>query len=183
MEFKSFEIGWFKISSILIPGISTTIIVDLYFSQLFDKISLPPAPHDAGCCIGAVLAYYHNNDNNFDFSSFENVNSPYLGYDYTNDEIKQAFNTLKVSIPKKLNESDLIDYTSQALIEKNIVAWFNGRCEFGPRALGSRSFLADPRNDNIRDEINKKIKKRELFRPFAPSVIKEECENYFDIKQ
>ena len=152
-------------------------------SKLFDKISLPPAPHDAGCCIGAVLAYYYNNNNIFDFSNFENVNSPYLGYNYTNDEIKQAFDILKVSTPKKLNDSDLINYTSQSLIDKNIVAWFNGRFEFGPRALGSRSFLADPRNDNIRDEINDKIKKRELFRPFAPSVIKEECKNYFDIRQ
>ena len=152
-------------------------------SKLFEKISLPPAPHDAGCSIGSVLAYYYNNDKIFDFSSYINVDSPYLGYDFTNDEIREAFNKLKVTIPNKLNESDLINYTTQALIDKNIVAWFNGRSEFGPRALGSRSFLADPRNDNIRDEINKKIKKRELFRPFAPSVIKEECENYFDIKQ
>ena len=152
-------------------------------SQLFEKISLPPAPHDAGCSIGAVLAHGYNNENIFNFSNYKNVNSPYLGRKYSNDEIKNAFNALNLSIPTKLNDDDLIDFTSTALIEKNIVAWFNGKDEFGPRALGSRSFLADPRNDNIRDEINKKIKKRELFRPFAPSVIQEECENYFDIKQ
>jgi len=152
-------------------------------SQLFEKISLPPAPHDAGCSIGAVLAHGYNNEKIFNFSNYKNVNSPYLGRKYSNDEIKNAFNALNLSIPTKLNDDDLIDFTSTALIEKNIVAWFNGKDEFGPRALGSRSFLADPRNDNIRDEINKKIKKRELFRPFAPSVIQEECENYFDIKQ
>ena len=152
-------------------------------SHLFDKISLPPAPHDAGCCIGSVLAYYYNFDNIFDFSSFKNVKSPYLGYNYSNEEIKQAFVLLKVSIPKKLNDSDLINFTAKSLVNKNIVAWFNGRFEFGPRALGSRSFLADPRNDSIRNEMNDKIKKRELFRPFAPSVIEEECHNFFDIKQ
>ena len=152
-------------------------------SKLFDKISLPPAPHDAGCSIGAVLANNYNNENIFNFSKYKNVNSPYLGRNYSNDEIRNVFSVLNLSIPKKLNDDDLIDFTSTALIKKNIVAWFNGRDEFGPRALGARSFLADPRNDNIKNEINKKIKKRELFRPFAPSVIKEECGNYFDIKQ
>ena len=152
-------------------------------SKLFDKISLPPAPHDAGCSIGAVLAHDYNNGNIFNFSNYKNVNSPYLGRNYSNDEIRNTFSLLNLSIPKKLNDDDLIDFTSTALIEKNIVAWFNGRDEFGPRALGARSFLADPRNDDIRNEINKKIKKRELFRPFAPSVIKEEYGNYFDIKQ
>jgi len=152
-------------------------------SNLFDKISIPPAPNDAGCSIGAVLAHGYNNDNFFNFSKYKNVNSPYLGRNYSNDEIRIIFAKLNLSIPKKLNDDDLINFTSTALIEKNIVAWFNGRDEFGPRALGSRSFLADPRNDEIRNEINRKIKKRELFRPFAPSVIEEQCENYFDIKQ
>ncbi len=152
-------------------------------SKLFKKISLPPAPHDAGCSIGSVLAYSYNKDKIFNFSKFKNVSSPYLGRNNTNDEIRNSFNQLNVSIPNKLNDDDLINFTANALINKNIVAWFNGRDEFGPRALGSRSFLADPRNDDIRNEINKKIKKRELFRPFAPSVIKEECGNFFDIQQ
>jgi carbamoyltransferase len=152
-------------------------------SKLFEKISLPPAPHDAGCSIGAVLAHYYKSENLFNFSNFLNINSPYLGTNFSNHDIVNAFASLNLSAPKKLNDDEIINLTSDALINKNIVAWYNGRDEFGPRALGSRSFLADPRNDNIRDEINKKIKKRELFRPFAPSVIKEECKNYFDIDQ
>ena len=152
-------------------------------SGLFNKISLPPAPHDAGCSIGSVLANHYNVDKIFNFSNFQNINTPYLGREYSNDEIFDAFNDLKMTIPTKLNDDDLIDRTSNELISKKIVAWFNGKDEFGPRALGSRSFLADPRNDNIRDEINKKIKKRELFRPFAPSVLEEACANYFEISQ
>ena len=86
-------------------------------------------------------------------------------------------------IIEKFNKDNLIENTVNYLIEGNLIAWFQGASEFGPRALGARSFLADPRNDKIRDQINKKIKKRELFRPFAPSTISDSFQEIFEINQ
>ena len=84
---------------------------------------------------------------------------------------------------KLKTENDVVDNAAKVLSDGNVIAWFQGKHEFGPRALGSRSFLADPRKDSIREVINKKIKKRELFRPFAPSTILEKSKDYFDLNQ
>jgi carbamoyltransferase len=143
----------------------------------FDEVIIPPAPHDAGCAIGAGLCSLNNN---FDLAS---VRSPYQGRMYNSGEILDALSEYGILPSPELDDEDLIKSTASLLAQGKLVAWFQGRSEFGPRALGARSFLADPRKDQIRDEINKKIKKRELFRPFAPSVTQEAAENMFSIGQ
>lgn len=144
---------------------------------LFDKIIIPPAPHDAGCAIGAALAVLPAPIDK------RALRSPYLGREYTGDEIAQATARTCHAPPSALSESALIARTADMLAEGKLIAWFQGRSEFGPRALGARSFLADPRRDAIRDEMNDKIKKRELFRPFAPSTTAEAAPAFFDLAQ
>ncbi len=148
--------------------------------SIFKNITLPPAPHDAGCSVGSVLSYLKDNNLKIDY---ESVRNPYLGTEFSNDDIKKIFQKMNLTIPTFYNDIELADKTARKIADKGIVAWFQGRSEFGPRALGSRSFLADPRNDSIREEINKKIKKRELFRPFAPSILFENQSEYFDLSK
>lgn len=146
---------------------------------IFETVYLPPAPHDAGCSIGAVLCYLKNEKKIT--VDFESIMNPYLGSIYSNEEVKKSFLEMGLEIPELLEDDILIKKTASILKNQGVIAWFQGRSEFGPRALGSRSYLADPRNDNIRYEINKKIKKRELFRPFAPSVLVEKQSEYFSL--
>ncbi len=161
-------------------GLNVTANGKVLQTKMFDEVIVPPAPHDAGCAVGSNLAFYSTKK----IIKNINISSPYLGSSYTNDEIKKAFLDLNLIVPKKLKtENDVVDNAAKVLSEGNVIAWFQGKHEFGPRALGSRSFLADPRKDSIREVINKKIKKRELFRPFAPSTILEKSNDYFDLNQ
>ena len=134
----------------------------LISSNFVDNVIIPPAPHDAGCAIGAGLCAIKTNINS------QSVRTPFLGRKFSRDFIFNELIKYCDVRPKELEENELIQTTVKYLIEGKLIAWFQGGAEFGPRALGARSFLADPRNDNIRNEINQKIKKRELFRPFAP---------------
>jgi carbamoyltransferase len=145
---------------------------------LFKEIIVPPAPHDAGCAVGAVLGH-------LGAAAFhaESVRSPYLGPAFSDDQIAAAFRSLGLQAPRQVTQDQMIATVVDTLVQRGIVAWFQGRTEFGPRALGSRSFLADPRDDSIREEINRKIKKRELFRPFAPSTTTESCAAFFELEQ
>ena len=149
----------------------------LISSNFVDNVIIPPAPHDAGCAIGAGLCAIKTNINS------QSVRTPFLGRKFSRDFIFNELIKYCDVRPKELEENELIQTTVKYLIEGKLIAWFQGGAEFGPRALGARSFLADPRNDNIRNEINQKIKKRELFRPFAPSVIYEESKRFFQIDQ
>lgn len=146
----------------------------------FNNVFIPPAPHDAGCAIGACIISLKNLQVLIDYDSVKN---PYLGPVYKEDEIKKQINLYCKNKVRKSSNKKLTKDVAHLLSKGSIVAWFQGGSEFGPRALGARSFLADPRNDSIREEINKKIKKRELFRPFAPSILEEEVSNFFDFNQ
>ena len=143
-------------------------------SGLFSEIIAPPAPHDAGCAVGAALARG---------GAARNARSPYLGPGFTDAEIARAFADRGLPAPRPVDEDALIAAIVEALAAGEIVGWFQGRAEFGPRALGSRSILADPRDDAIRETINAKIKKRELFRPFAPSTTIEAAPEFFELAQ
>lgn len=147
---------------------------------LFDEIIIPPAPHDAGCAIGAAMADLAARGVTL---APEGLRSPYLGPDYDEGRLAAAVVASCRPDVARLDSADLVGRTAAALAEGRVVAWFQGRSEFGPRALGSRSFLADPRRDEIRDEMNAKIKKREFFRPFAPSVTEEAMADFFEIGQ
>jgi len=145
---------------------------------LFEEIIVPPAPHDAGCAVGAVLGHLQGRP--VEVGSLRN---PYLGSGFSEAEIAAAFRDLNLPVPQPVAQEEMLAKVVETLAGRGIVAWFQGRSEFGPRALGARSFLADPRDDTIREEINRKIKKRELFRPFAPSTTAEAAGAFFELAQ
>jgi len=147
---------------------------------LFDNVLIPPAPHDAGAAVGAAFLCEIANGLPRDKLSMA---TPYLGRSYSDEEIINTFRDKGLPLPMRLNEDELVEILSSALSRHEIVAWFQGASEFGPRALGNRSFLADPRSDSIRQILNDKIKKRELFRPFAPSCKLEVSGDYFEVDQ
>ncbi len=147
--------------------------------KLFENVYIPYAPGDNGGALGAafiVSAKYNNN--------IHNSINPYLGTEFSNDEI---FNILKNDVYKNKvtfkfieNDIELFKLAAQLISEGNVIGWFQGKMEFGPRALGNRSILADPRNPNMKSIINMKIKRRESFRPFAPSVLEEHQSDWFE---
>ena len=149
----------------------------------FKDIYIPPAPGDAGGAIGAAILCdkkYFNNQKQY-------YSSPYLGGRAKYEKIETTIkNKIKISkmknlICKKLQNNELIEVVAKKIYENNVVGWYQDRMEWGPRSLGNRSILANPCNPNMKEIINKKIKRRESFRPFAPSVLKEEVKNWFEI--
>jgi carbamoyltransferase len=144
------------------------------------EVSIPPAPHDAGCAIGACLAALLDTPVKPDSAS---LRTPYLGASFDDADIAAALEAHVTDLPVPLSDTALTKQTADLLANGQIIAWFQGAAEFGPRALGTRSFLADPRNDAIRDALNDKIKKRELFRPFAPSVTESAAQDFFALNQ
>ena len=142
----------------------------------FENVFLQPASHDAGCSIGSALLVKHNI---LQRKERETNLSPYLGLEFNNNEIKRI---LEESNIKYKYCKDISLETANKLSEGKLVAWFQGRSEWGPRALGSRSILADPTRKEMKNIINKKVKHREEFRPFAPSVTLEDAYKFFDIK-
>ena len=145
----------------------------------FDAIYVPFSPGDAGAAIGAALFVYHSEEGKNDRVSNK---SPYLGPMYTDSEIKHAVEKNNLKYEYIHDFSKLCDITAKLISEGNIIGWFQDRMEFGPRALGNRSILADPRIHNMKDKINQTIKFRESFRPFAPIVLEEYSNDYFDLQ-
>jgi len=146
----------------------------------FKNVWIPPAPSDAGSAIGAALHVYYNNGG----KNKVNNTSPYLGPHYTNEDVEKALEELDKDIwYVKLPHSKLIPLMAQHISNGNVVGWFEGKMEFGSRALGNRSILANPCDPQMKSRLNRVIKKREGFRPFAPIVKTEEQTKYFDYKK
>tara|TARA_Y100000385_G_scaffold287437_1_gene351693 strand:- start:232 stop:1941 length:1710 start_codon:yes stop_codon:yes gene_type:complete len=144
----------------------------------YKKVYIPPAPSDAGSAIGCALHYYYSN--NKDSKRIDNSN-PYLGPYYSDSKIKEALAEMSDDVYyKKLNHSELIPIIAKQIKDGNVIGWFQGRMEFGARALGNRSILANPRDPQMKSRVNRVIKKREGFRPFAPIVKLEDQSKYFD---
>ena len=161
-------------------GLNVTANGKIVKNNLFSKVLIPPVPHDAGGAMGAAfLSETTKNNSGCNIS----MTHPYLGKAYNKLEILEVFKEKGLPIPNEFEDEEVLDLISNALCRQEIVAWFKGRSEFGPRALGNRSFLADPRSDSIREVLNSKIKKRELFRPFAPSCKLEVVNDFFEIDQ
>jgi carbamoyltransferase len=151
---------------------------------LFKNIWIQPAAGDAGGSIGAALVAYYiykNKKRVIPPNQNDNMKGSYLGPKYCSSEIKKALNSFD-AIYSEMSEEEIIEYTASKLSQGKIVGWMQGRCEFGPRALGNRSILGDPRNPNMQKNLNLKIKYRESFRPFAPSILEEEVNQWFDTK-
>lgn len=143
---------------------------------LFKDIFVQAAPGESGTSIGSALYYYYHLLNNKRDNIYA-LENPYFGPAFTNEECKSAID--KFGLKSRLSDNICRD-AAKLLSEHKIVGWLQGRMEFGPRALGNRSILADPRIDEMKDILNNKVKHREPFRPFAPTVLLEECGDYFD---
>jgi carbamoyltransferase len=138
-------------------------------------IYIQPASHDAGTALGAAYMVWNQllvRPRTYSMST------PYLGPEYSDLQIQKALNANNLVYTR---HQDIEAVVAKRLADGDIVAWFQGRMEFGPRALGNRSLLADPRNPNIRDVMNVKVKHREHFRPFAPSILAEKAHEWFSI--
>lgn len=142
----------------------------------FEKVYAPSAGHDAGISMGSALYYYHNDLKNKDR---QRMTHAYLGKSYLKDEIESFLEDNNIEY-KHFNNEQLIDYVADGLVKGKVIGWFQGSAEFGPRALGNRSIIVDPRRSDAKELLNEKIKRRESFRPFAPSILEEYVEEYFD---
>ena len=142
----------------------------------FDNIYINNCSSDAGGAVGAALWAWKNLID----SNSDNIKQDiYTGPEYNSDEIKDILIDLKINYTEYTNHQDLINSTVKDLINNNIIAWFQGKMEFGPRALGNRSILAQPNSKELSKKINSIIKKRESYQPFAASILIEECNKFF----
>ena len=149
----------------------------------FENVHIPPSPGDGGSAIGcAQYLYYHQKKNKrkVDQNTESIKNNVFVGPSYSNDEIKSFLDVNKIDY-KFFEKNLLLETTAKLISDGNVVGWYQGKMEWGPRALGNRSILADPRNVKMKDILNKKIKHRESFRPFAPCVLEEYASEYFDV--
>jgi carbamoyltransferase len=153
-------------------GTANGKIVD---NTAFKHLWIPPAPSDAGSAIGAVVHYLVRE------RKIKNkiTRNPFLGPEYFYNDIQKAVKGIRYK--KFTTEKGLLRYVAKKINEGNVVGWFSGHIEFGSRALGNRSILANPTLPNMKDRINRVIKKREGFRPFAPMVTKESQHEYFEM--
>ena len=149
--------------------------------KIFDNIWIQPAAGDAGGALGATLALWHIEQGNKRIvNPNDSVNGSYLGAEYSQDQIEKELKSIGANF-ETLNYDDLINQTSENLSNEKAIGWFQGRMEFGPRALGGRSILGDPRSEKMQKTLNLKVKYRESFRPFAPSILHEDLSSWFDI--
>ena len=149
--------------------------------KIFKNIWIQPAAGDAGGSLGAALALWHIEQNNPRIiNKNDSMQGSYLGPEYSQSEIEEELKKIGANF-NLLDDEDLINKTAEDISNGSAVGWFQGRMEFGPRALGGRSILGDPRSPDMQKNLNLKVKYRESFRPFAPSVLEEEVENWFDI--
>ena len=149
--------------------------------KIFDNIWIQPAAGDAGGSLGAALALWYIEQSNIrKININDDMQGSYLGREFSQKEIEEELKNLGAEFDI-LEYDDLINKTSEYLSNEKAVGWFQGRMEFGPRALGGRSILGDPRSDKMQKNLNLKVKYRESFRPFAPSVLAEDLLEWFDI--
>lgn len=143
----------------------------------FENIFIQPMANDAGTAMGSSLYHWHSVLKQPRREPFE---SAYLGPEYSNDEIEQELKNRNLNYSK---EESITKKVAKLISDQKIVGWFQGRMEAGPRALGNRSILADARSTDMKDRLNLRVKNREFFRPFAPSVLKEHAHQYFDLPE
>ena len=148
---------------------------------LFENIWIQPASGDAGGALGAAQAFYYQELNNKRKNlKDDSMKGSYLGPQFSDDEIEVELKKCSANY-KKLNIEQIIIATAKVLSEEKAVGWFQGRMEFGPRSLGNRSIIADPRSETMQKNLNLKVKYRESFRPFAPSILFEKVSEWFEI--
>ena len=149
--------------------------------KIFDNIWIQPAAGDAGGALGAALStwYLHHKQARVTATERDAMKGAYLGPEFTDKEIETELKACGAQF-KKLSTAEMIEEVASALADEKAVGWMQGRMEFGPRALGGRSIIADPRSPAMQKQLNLKVKYRESFRPFAPSVLKEDVGEWFE---
>jgi carbamoyltransferase len=151
--------------------------------KIFDNIWIQPAAGDAGGSLGAALAVWHMNRDHPQpraVSKPDAMQGAFLGPEFSDDEIESVLQRHH-AVYRKLDRESLLDKTAALLADEKIVGWVQGRMEFGPRALGHRSILGDPRSPKMQSTLNLKVKYRESFRPFAPAVLLERVNEFFEL--
>ncbi len=152
-------------------------------SKIFDEIWVQPAAGDAGGSIGASLAYWHLHlKKERKINKNDSMQGSYLGPEFSQKEIEDELINLDAKF-EVLNEDEIVKKTLESICKNKVVGWFQGRMEFGPRALGCRSIIGDPRSNTMQKNLNLKIKYRESFRPFAPSILIEDLSDWFDLNR
>ena len=152
--------------------------------KIFDNIWIQPAAGDAGGALGAAYSLYYSELNNtriIDKLKMDKMEGSYLGPSYPKEEISKYLNNIQATYTYYPSEHELLQIVAQLLSSGQVVGWHNGRMEFGPRALGNRSILGDARSIKMQSIMNLKIKYRESFRPFAPSVLREKVHEWFEM--
>ncbi len=173
----------FKIKNLcLAGGVALNCVANgkILNGKHFENIWIQPAAGDAGGSLGAALAYWHQELKKSRTDFKDKMKGAYLGPKYSDDLIKKKLDSLKAKYIKKSPDETSV-LVAKELSNNKTVGWFQGRMEFGPRALGGRSILADPRSEKMQKELNLKVKFRESFRPFAPSVLREDVSSWFEI--
>jgi carbamoyltransferase len=168
----------------LAGGVALNCVVNgvLLKEKIFENIWIQPAAGDAGGALGAALGvwYLHyKNKRSFSYKR-DAMKGSFLGPEFSKNEIETELKACG-AVYKKMLETELIDNVVNLLREQKIIGWMQGRMEFGPRALGGRSIIADPRSPKIQKQINLKVKYRESFRPFAPSILREHVSEWFEL--
>jgi carbamoyltransferase len=149
---------------------------------IFDDLFITPPAGDAGGALGAALfVHYQLLENERRLNGQDPLRGALLGPHFTNEEIRQFLDSQKVKYHFLPEEGDLLRQTATAMVHQQVVGWFQGRMEFGPRALGSRSIIGDARSESMQSVMNLRIKYRESFRPFAPCVLREDVQQYFEL--
>ena len=152
--------------------------------NIFENVYITPASGDAGGALGAALVgyYMYFDQERIVNSKNDSIEGSYLGPSYSDKEIESMIRKTKAVFTKPESFDKVAQFTAQKIADAKVIGWFQDRMEFGPRALGNRSIIGDARNPEMQKKLNLKIKYREGFRPFAPSVLAEEAHNYFDLE-
>ena len=174
----------FKVPNLCMAGgVALNCVVNgkILKEGLFKNIWIQPASGDAGGALGAALVFYYQElGNSRKILKNDLMNGSYLGPQFTDDQVENELKSCKANY-KKITLDQIIKDTAKALSEEKAVGWFQGRMEFGPRSLGNRSIIADPRSEKMQKNLNLKVKFRESFRPFAPAVLFEKVSEWFEI--
>ena len=174
----------FKISNLcLAGGVALNCVANgkILEERIFENIWVQPASGDAGGSLGAALSLWHiDQENPRVINNLDDMKGSYLGPEYSQSDIENELTKIGANFTV-IDEDKLISTTADDLANGEAIGWFQGRMEFGPRALGNRSILGDPRSSAMQKNLNLKIKYRESFRPFAPSILREDLEKWFNI--
>ena len=174
----------FNISNLcLAGGVALNCVANgkILKEKIFDNIWVQPAAGDAGGSLGGALAFWYIEKNNpRTIDNEDSMQGSYLGPEYLQKEIEKQLDSAEAKY-EIFNDEELLDRVASDLSNQEAIGWFQGRMEFGPRALGGRSILGDPRSEKMQKNLNLKVKFRESFRPFAPSILKEDLTKWFDL--